>query len=261
MSGDADTLTPEQEVAAFADGFDNDATPTETPASVGSETTETPAVEYAQLTKAEYEELKARAALVEDLKATADRSFGTAFGKIGGIERQLKDLTSGAQVEISQEDIDTLRGDGFEPLAVALEKVRSMRGLPGGVDQAKLDELVQQRIAPALEGIGTKVDQAVEARLLKRAHPDWQQVTATPEFNAYAASLPNAVQAELANSWDADFIGEHLTKFKQSRKPAAPAADDASARRSRMSAAVTPRGAGGHAAPSQVDDLMAGFNE
>ena len=130
MSGDASTLTHEQQAQAdadFAAGFDDDttATPTETPAAQQDDTTQgekteqpteqtaEPAPEYVQLTKAERDELFA-------LREQAQKQFGTAFGKIGGIERRLQELNSGPQVEISQEDIDALKDD-FPPLAAALE--------------------------------------------------------------------------------------------------------------------------------------------
>ena len=256
MSGT--TLTPEdQEQADFAAGFDDDtATPTETPAAQQEVTEQTPAEpaapEYAQFTKAERDELMA-------LREQAQKQFGTAFGKIGGIERTLSQLNSGAQVEVSQDDIDALRNDGFEPLAVALEKVRGLRSLPGaGVDQEQIDALVNKRVSA--------VEQKFELRLLAKDHPDWKQIDADPAFAAWVAAQPDEFKQGLVKAsteFDSSVVGDAMSKFKQSRKaaPATPAPDPASARRSRMSAAVTPRGAGGPAAPNATDDLMAGFNE
>jgi hypothetical protein len=167
MSGDATTLTPDEE-AAFAAGFDDDTTdtPTETPADqqdADTQQQERPAPaepappEYAQFTKAERDELMA-------LREQAQKQFGTAFGKIGGIERTIKSLTDGAQVDISQEDIDALRDD-FPPLAAALEKVRNLRALPGaGVDQEQIANLVAERVSA--------VEQKFELRLLTKDHPD-----------------------------------------------------------------------------------------
>lgn len=262
MSGNATDLTQEQQAYAdFAAGFDDDttATPTETPAAQGADTeqqanvpAEPAAPEYAQFTKEERDELMA-------LREQAQKQFGTAFGKIGGIERTLQQLNSGAQVEISQEDIDALRSDGFEPLAVALEKVRGLRALPGaGVDQEQIDALVNQRVSA--------VEQKFELRLLAQAHPDWKQIDADPAFAAWVAAQPDEFKQGLVKAsteFDSAVVSDAMSKFKQSRKaaPATPAADPASARRSRMSAAVTPRGVGGPAAPNATEDLMAGFNE
>ena len=263
MSGDASTLTHEQQAQAdadFAAGFDDDTTaaPTETPAAQQDDTTQgenteqpaEPVPEYVQLTKAERDELFA-------LREQAQKQFGTAFGKIGGIERRLQELNTGAQVEISQEDIDALKDD-FPPLAAALEKVRNLRALPGGLDPDKLDSMVAERVS--------KVEQKFELRLLAKDHPDWKQIDADPAFAAWVATQPDEFKqglAQASQAYDSAVVSEAMTKFKQARRtaPANTGGDPASARRSRMSAAVTPRGVGGPATPNATDDLMAGFND
>ena len=264
MSGDASTLNDHDNTTddtAFSAGFDDDttATPTETPAAQQDAKTQgensmpaqaEPAPEYVQLTKAERDELIAT-------RQQWEKQFGTAFGKIGGIERTIKSLTDGAQVEISQEDIDALKDD-FPPLAAALEKVRSLRALPGGgVDQEQIASLVAEKVSA--------VEQKFELRLLSKDHPDWKQIDADPAFAQWVAAQPDEFKQTLAHasqSYDSAVVSNAMTKFKQSRRTApAPAADPASARRSRMSAAVTPRGVGGNSAPNATDDLMAGYNE
>lgn len=260
MSGDASTLTQDEE-AAFDAGFEDDTTaaPTETPAEqqdtdTQQEASTAPAApaapEYAQFTKAERDELMA-------LREQAQKQFGTAFGKIGGIERTLQQLNSGAQVEISQEDIDALKDD-FPPLAAALEKVRNLRALPGGgVDQEQLASLVAEKVSA--------VEQKFELRLLSKDHPDWQQVDKDPAFGAWVAAQPDEFKQTLAQaslSYDSAVVSNAMTMFKQSRKaaPATPAADPAAARRSRMSAAVTPRGTSGASAGDSSDPFLTGFN-
>lgn len=257
MSGDASTLTPDQqdtEDAAFAAGYDDTtATPTETPADQQDDATQQetapaePVPEYVQLTKAERDKLMA-------LGDQAQRQFGTAFGKIGGIERTLQQLNSGAQVEISQEDIDALKDD-FPPLAAALEKVRNLRALPGGgVDQEQIANLVAEKVSA--------VEQKFELRLLAKDHPDWKQIDGDPAFAAWVAAQPDEFKQTLAQAsqgYDSAVVSDAMTKFKQSRRTAAPAPDPASARRSRMSAAVTPRGTGGATAGDSTDPFLAGF--
>ena len=162
----------------------------------------------------------------------------------------------GAQVEISQEDIDALKDD-FPPLAAALEKVRNLRALPGaGVDPSQIEALVEQRVAPRL--------QRMELRMLAKDHPDWQQVDQDPAFKAWVAAQPDEFKQTLvqaSQSYDSEVVSDAMTKFKQSRRTApAPAADPASARRSRMSAAVTPRGTSGASAGDSTDPFLSGFN-
>jgi len=266
----ADTAQNEQDLAGFDEGFTNDPnSPTETPGDGGQDEGQRQApaqVEYVQLTKSEYEELRTRTALIEDLKATQEKSFGTAFGKIGGIERTIQQLQSGPQVDINQDDIDTLRED-FPPLAAALEKVRSLRALPGGggIAPEQLEEMVQQRIAPALESIDTRVNQAVQIHRLADQHADWREVDASPEFAAWVQQQPEDYRAKLvaaSAAYDSTFIGGAMTKFKQTRKATpdnTPGNNPASARRSRIEAAVTPRGSGTPAASDPNDEFNAGF--
>lgn len=241
----------------FDEGFANaPSAPTTTPGQQREDDpTEIPAVEYAQLTRAQYDDLLA-------LKATQEKSFGTAFGKLGGIERTLQQLQSAPQVDIEQADIDALRED-FPPLAAALEKVRNLRAIGGnGLDPGKLDEMVQQRIAPALDSINDRVAQAVELRLLSKQHPDFKEVDADPAFAAWVQAQPEKFRTGLAQasaSYDSEAVASAITAFKQSRKSAAPGNDPAAVRRARLSAGITPKGGGGFTGASPNDDFDSGF--
>lgn len=265
MSGDANTtgesqFEHDQRDDSFAAGFDDDttATPTETPAEQQDNANQReaepvqaePAPEYVQLTKAERDELIAT-------RQQWEKQFGTAFGKIGGIERTIKSLTDGAQVEISQEDIDALKDD-FPPLAAALEKVRNLRALPGGgVDQEQIANLVAEKVSA--------VEQKFELRLLSKDHPDWKQIDADPAFAQWVAAQPDEFKQTLAQasqSYDSAVVSNAMTMFKQSRKaaPAPRRTDPATAWKSRTEAAVTPRGTGGTAAGDSTDPFLTGFN-
>lgn len=264
----------------FDDGFATDA-PTETPGqgskgngqagessadtatNDGTNAADTQAApEYVQLTKQELEEFRSRAALIDEVRATQEKSFGTAFGKLGDVERRLKALSDGAPVaEISQAEIDELRADGWESVANALEKLRGIKAVAvgGGIDENKVEELVQQRIAPAI--------QRVEMRLLTREHPDWKQIDADPAFPAWVRSKGDEFVQKLAaasNAYDSEAISQAMTEFKAHRAAQAVAAkrqdDAANARRSRFNAAVTPRGTGNAPPANPDDEFDAGFN-
>ncbi|MEY2854650.1 MAG: hypothetical protein RL030_1782 [Pseudomonadota bacterium] len=250
----------DNEQAGFDDEVDDavldDAIETAAP----TETPEPPApiaIEYADLTKAEYDALQAK---IVDLTAAQDRSFGTFGRTIKGIQDAVEAMKSGAQVEIDQADIDALREDGFVPLAKVLEKVRSMRSLPAQtIDPAKIDELVQQRVAPALETINTTVERAVETRLLARDHPDWREITSQPGFAAYAAGLPAAERTALDASWDSTLIGRHLSAFKAKSAPVTPS-ESTTQRRNRFAAAATPSGNGRSNTNATGSDERSGFD-
>lgn len=261
----------------FAAGFNDDQQqhPTETPGAAEGETkpegeqgqqAETaPAPKFVQVTEDEWNSLKASAAKVTQIEATLEKSLGTAFGKIGGIERTLKELDGSAKIEVPDDDIKALNDGGFPELAKALGQLKNLRALPGGggVAADKIEELVQQRLAPAMEQVqNTRI--RLETRYLNTAHPDWQQIDKDPAFSAWTATLPAAEQQALvkaSDEWDAEAISKFMTRFKAQRKTGAapaPSPGASDTRRSRMQAAVTPRGSGAPAADPD-DEFEAGY--
>jgi len=244
--------------SGFDEGFDNQP-PTETPgtddeAKAKPDEPKPPTIE---------ERIAAAEALLGTLRTSQEKSFGTAFGKIGGIERTL----SSAGVDIDQADIDAMRSDGFEVHARALEKIRDLKVVRTGSlmtheDQLELyfklkDELTRDRQA---EQISAKRDRQTEQ--VSDEHPDWATVAATPEFTAWKATQSAADQDRLNNSWSPGFIVKSLSAFKASQaKPKPGPADSHSTRRSLIDAAVTPRGTGGNPAANTEDEFDAGFKQ
>ena len=265
MPPEDDALPVVEDDTGFEDGFASPDTPTETPGTEQSNTANEQMVEFVQLTKTEHEALTAAAAAVPELRAALDKGLGTAFGKMGGYERDMQALKSGKRVEIDQADIDALKED-FAPIATALQKVRDMQVIHAGgaIDDAAIDAMVEQRMQPAIEKVRTETAKAFEMRLLSMVHRDWPTVTKSDEFLAYIEKQPADVQEKLANSWDATYLGDFLTEFKQATKPQSQASDEPdpdSTRRGRMHAAATPRGSGRPAAADSEDDLEAGFKQ
>jgi len=247
--------TAEQVEDSFAAGLSD--TPTETPAVVQEQPQEeTPQPKYRQITEDEWNEIATRAAAAESLKATLEKVSGTAFGKIGGIERTLAQLQSSGVGEVSVDDFTKLR-DEFPDLAEML--VEGLNGAlkksPRGQQQAPVDfsELENKFNATLAERLSEQ-ELAFETRLLATRHRDWREVASMPEFEAWRATKPIEYQQKLAGR-DSDFIADALTEFKASRKAATPSD---SLRRSRIAAAETPRGSGGSVADSE-DPFMAGL--
>jgi len=272
----------EREEDAFDSGFDESAqvvVPTETPAiakedeqkpAVDSAPAE-PAVEYAQITKEQLDQLLNSTAQLDTLRTGLEKQFGTAFGKIGGIERKLSEIaairqeTEGGTSEITAEDFGDLAED-FPDLVTgmvqALNKARPKQQAPApneapaNVPQVDIDRLIGERIG-AKE---TELTQRFEQRILSTQHPDWQQVRATPEFQTWVKALPQTEQDQLANSWDASYVAQALTKFKDSQKPKTAPPAKPSARQQIVAAAVSPRGDSRPSAPPGDDPFDAGFS-
>ena len=226
-----------------------------------------PVPEYAQITRDEYESLRAQASQVDQLK----RGIDTSFGKIGGIERVLRELQErtpkGVSVDITDDIVADMREEYPELAGTTLNAFKKfaekLTGLGGGstpqFDESAINALIERRVNPALGQVDEMVSQAVEKRLLSKVHKDWPEVVASQEFKAWAGKQPAEFTTELYGSWDADFIGDALTKYKESRKRSEA---QIQSRQKRIEAAATPRSAGGHApvSNSELDEFNAGFS-
>ena len=249
----------EQDESGFNDGFAG--TPTESPLATApapqpDDTTAAPppAPKLKTVTEEEWASVMQRAALIDEMRATQSTTLDKVFGKIGGVERSLQELRTGVKVDISDDEIEAVEED-WPAVASLLRKVKQagVAGDGAAIDDSVLDQAVQARIAPVLESLPQKVNEAVEIRLLTRAHPDWKQQTEDPAFAEYVSKLPEAEQNTLRTTWDADVISGHLTTFKKARKATA-------SRQSELAEAITPRGAGGAPAGSTIEDeFNAGF--
>lgn len=265
--------TQDERHAAFAAGFDDDDSPTETPpgdsddeagaseqAKGADEQQSQAAPEYVQLTRQELEELKARAALIEQIKATQDKSFGTMGGTIREIRQQIDAIKGGKRIEIEQSEIDELRKDGFEAHAKALEKLRDLQIVNTGVQPEAIEKVVEERMS------GFK--QQLESRFLKRVHPDWESYQEHPDFAAWVKAQPAEYQQQLmkaSQSWDSDFIADAMTKAKEAAKKRAAATSTRRPQPSRetvLEAAIQPRGTGSAGKPADRSNaFLAGFDE
>lgn len=259
----------------FNAGFDDKVTaptetpdaiaPSEEPADAGNPAAAAP--EYVQITKDELAGFRASAAAVEELRATLTSNSDKAFGKIGGIERLIKDLqastAAGDKVQLSDEDMAEMSEEYPElasmqrkVLNAALSKV-SLRGTAESFDPAVMDELVNTRLQAAMKTVDERVEFLTESRLLSREHPDWKTIVdaGKPDsknaYRTWLATQPAEYQKTINETFDSGVLSAALTKFKA--KASTPQ------RQSRIDlAAAAPRGVGGHADTETDDDE---FNE
>ena len=283
QTGQVDTTRVEDqsEAAGFASLF-NDG-PTETPA--GNEQTQTPEPaeaaqepapppKLAQITEDQYAELLARAASVDELKAGLDKKVDTAFGKIGEINRLIASLQqstpAGEAISLNDDDLAELSSEFPEIAAMTakgLNRVLSRLKGTGGTSP-DIESIVQQRLAPVMEALPTRVEAMVSEKLLAKEHGDWRAIVGKPdektEYRAWLSTQPAEYQQTVSETYDSVVIGESLTRFKAEQAKAQAAAEEArkkaeaaNQRKSRFEAAATPRGMPGNT-PLESDET-AGF--
>ena len=249
--------------AAFDGAFDDAPVQTGTPAQ--EEKTEEatqkpiqkaePEPEYAQITKADYEQLLAKAAKVDEIQGKIDRSFGSLGQKIQQLNEQIQTRGVAGNIEVTDDVVEDFAQEWPElapMLRKSLEKFAS-RIPTAGQHPAVLQESDIERL------VSERAERLIEERLLTKAHKDWREVSASKEFSEWVQKQPAEFVQKVNESMDSDFASEALTNFKTERSKAEATAQT---RQKRLAAAVTPKGTGGHAGTSDsaLDAFNAAFN-
>ena len=234
-------------------------------AAFSGQTTETPSDEEAepdpaeqapkirQITEDEWTELQSRAAEVLALKATLEKTSGTAFGKIGGIERRLNEIASAKGGKLSKDKIDRLRSD-LPEIAELFDEISVLSAPAPAPDTTEIFEKARE-----------EARRAAREEALADQHEDWREVTAAPEFAAFVQGKGPDKVAEItkaSQTWNHRVIARALTEFKEEQAKALKARAAQDTRRDRIRDAVTPRGSGAPpvAGQSEAEQIMSGFN-
>lgn len=246
----------------------------------GDKPTETPAV-AAPEAKAAPEPAQASAPVdpVKELMARFDKfeaGHNKLAGHIGGLQRTQQEIQTAlaaaqaatktvadaptqAQVKdaaSSPAEWEKLK-EGYPEWATATEKLLDSR-LPPAFDAKAFEDSIKQE----MKGQTESVRQEIISSALDAVFPGWEDEAKTPAFKAWLDSQPESVKALAASDKIRDAAS--MLKLYDASKQAKPAAPepkkDTSTREKRIAAAVTPRGAGGHAAGStELDDFESGY--
>lgn len=249
---------------------------------VAAESAVAPVVEpvaepVATMSDTQLKELLAKVNTVDDLRVAIDKLRGDAFGKVGGLERTLKQLQEstpiGQAIEVSASDLAELESEfpglNLGPsLAKGLTRVLSKlkgtgaHGLtPEAVNEQIEARLQQEKVAREEE----RKQQAAER--LTDLHEDWPTVIGPPnsqtEFRLWLKAQGADKELAFLNSWDPRFIGKTLTAFKaekQAPKPKpTPTVDVPNRRNQRLAEAVPAKGGGVPPANPRKNDEEAAF--
>jgi flagellar hook-basal body complex protein FliE len=233
-------------------GFDAAMTtqePTETPEPdevVFVEPAQEPEPEYAQITKAQLDDLMAKAN-----KADVDK----AFGKIGVLHDVVaalqKSTSAGQSIEVTADDFSELREE-FPELAdlqaKGLNKILSkFKGT--GVDTEAIDKMVSERVSAVRQ-------QTIDASLDAIVDGDWTEAVNSDKYKAWIATQAADVKALEASDSVRD--AAKLLRMFKSYAPARAQEPKPSTRTQQLAAAVNPKGAGGNTstAPTTEEDAF-----
>jgi hypothetical protein len=246
-------------VSEFAQGFDSGstATPNQDDANIAGEVLEAPAPKYAQITEDQLNDLMAKAARVDEINATMEKQFGTAFGKMGGMERVLKEMQSGQSVEVTAEDFSGIAEEFGQEYAEtqAKDMNKLLAKFRGGasIDPAAIDKMVSDRVAAQTEAM--RIDVALDSVV----DGNWRDERNSEAFKAWESTQPDDVK-QLADSDRLADAKKMLRLFVESKnKPALKPTE--STRTKQLQAAIAPKGVGGNPPPQpKENNFAAGFN-
>ena len=175
----------------------------------------------ATLSEEQVAHLLSSAKSVEELKAAMETRFGSAFGKMGGLERTIKELQAGTAageaVELTDADLAELTKE-FPDVAVhvstGLKRILSrIKGTKGA--HVPFDP---ETVKPIATEVILQRQRESELEELSENHPNWNEMigpvgTKTP-YREWLGNQPAAYQMLVANSWRASTVGRSIERFE-----------------------------------------------
>lgn len=234
-----------------------------------------------QVSEAQILDLVNKTRSIDDLSATLSKVHASVYGelpgKLGGLERTLKEIQAntpvGQPIEVSDKDLAELQEE-FPELTVKLAKglTRVLSRFKGTSQPAVVPQAinVEEILARANQAADVRVAQAQELTLRKvevervaDKYPNWYEITGGPDdttpYRTWLQAQPPAYRAKVLGSWKANEIVPSLDAFlaydkeakKNAAKPVVVKGQDA--RSQRLAQAIPARG---HApAPVQPGEL------
>ena len=238
-------------------------------------------VEYVQITKSEWSDLQAQAKEITTIRDEHRKDLDRAFGKVGSVERTLKELQAatpaGHAVEITDDIVAELTESFPEIGGLVLKSFKNMAGKLKGTAAPAAAGLTPEQVDAAV----TAKFVATQVEALEDDYPTWREIVGDKEsknpWRQWLATQPAEYQTRLTSTNSAAVISKSIAKFESDTAQAKAVTDaakavadkaaadkaakdkDASTRQQRLEAAATSRGAGGHVADDSEDPFEVGF--
>jgi len=233
------------------------------------------APKVATVTEEQLNRLLAYGTTIEEIKTAMEKQFGTAFGKMGGLERVIKDLQSstpvGQPITVTEADLEELKGefpDLTDKLAKGLTRILSkFKGTgtaPATFDETQITPIVEQRVNEAK----VRIKEELAKEQLADLYPDWQEIVgpkdANTKYRQWLLKQPVEYQKKIAESWSPYVVADSIDRFREATEKKAPPVKPTpkDQRKERLAEAVPQRGTPGvKATPSDEEQFLAGYNE
>lgn len=174
-------------------------------------------------------------ALPKDKEAT-EQQIRKIHGKLGEMNQRLQQIGSPTKLKINPEKLTRISSD-FDPefaKSIAEDLSEALEFAQGG-DTTQLVAEVEARLTNQFE-------QKMQVNLLTVMHKDWRSIQASPEFAEFVSKLPEEEQQEINSTWDAVYLGDVFTKFKETQATKVQTQQKST---QRLANAIIPKGQGG----------------
>lgn len=197
---------------------------------------------------------------IEEVETMTTQELRKVYGKFGEVNQALKELQASMQnsnkpsLNLSEAKFKRL-SEEYPELAELLSEDLKEIGVASS-QQAQIDpNVIEERVATVKEDLARQM----QHNLLLLQHKDYPKVVASDDFKVWAQTLPEEDQQELNNSWDAMYLGEKLSSFKDwlNKKNSG-----TNQRRERLERALIPQGKQAAPTPSAMteeDGFMLAF--
>jgi len=193
--------------------------------------------------------------------AALEQRESKIFGSMGSMKQSIESLRSSQQAPAAAapalnwgpDKLKRLSAEFPELAAILAQDLDGMSIAGGQANPQQIEQIVEQRIQTSLD----KTSQAYEAKFLAVQHPDWRKVVAAEDFVGWKETLAPEDKAELDASWDAEFIGEKISQFKEWKSKTS---QTKQTNQRRLEAAITPKsGNSPKPASTETDAFLSGF--
>lgn len=219
------------------------------------------------------EELKEKLGRLDALQKAIDTTNGTYGARLDEQQKRLEELAQQRQQAIggiSKEKLARLGAEYPEIAEMLAEDLADIIGSGGwqNIDPVQIEQQVLSKAQAELEAKLRQSEQAREIRSLTKRHNDWREIAMfsvqgdgaitwnNPDFGRFVQTLPEHEQRQMVESFDADFVAEKLSAFKESKSKSG---SQKSKQQMQLSAAVLPQGSGGREVASALDEEEEAF--
>lgn len=175
---------------------------------------------------------------LEQFKGQTATDLQKLHGKIGEFNRTLQSLQAAPSAVTGEAHKAALQKltDEYPELAQTIAPLFEGRG---GVSTEQIGEMVQQQVGQIKADTQQTISELKAQIKLTKAHPDWEDIPATPEYTLWMKTKTPEFQKEFNETWDTGFVATSLTEFKTWRDTTYAKTKE---KQTRLEGAVTPAG-------------------